>query len=264
LARLRPYIIEHAVSFEIKFFKQQVENGTLSLTNTYKWLKESWDSYQTLEHSPNPTFDLYPDAMMKIITKAPKFNDEDIVPETLNMDIPRLVAHFNSWQDITILGTILIVFKQAAGPKIQTHDLEEAKTSLWVLLNDSESTMAHVAVQMAHQAGKIRGRAMTALETTNLQTMTEKTLAPGSKLYELIQSRIGSQLQKSLLTTPQAIDTAALEKWGVAAIQDDMVQLTEKLKTLGHFNRAVYGALYAKILEDIKVGIKSPLRDLFE
>jgi hypothetical protein len=105
---------------------------------------------------------------------------------------------------------------------------------------------------------------MSSEEITGLQSMTEKTLAPGSKLYELIQSRIGSQIQRALLTTPQPIDKTQLEKWGLSSLHQDITDLMEKVKVLGHFNRAVYGGLYANILQDIRQGLKSPLKSLFE
>jgi hypothetical protein len=261
--------LENAATFESKYFRQQVENGNLGLTNTYRWLKEVWDAHLEAQRTNNeakqaPGGDIYPQALMNIIGKAPRYNSEDIIPETLQLDTQRLVAHFNTWQDITILSTILVVFKQASGPKCQPFDVEEAKKKLWVLLNDSESTMGHVAVQMAHLAAEIRGKSMSAEEVTMLQNMTEKTLAPGSKLYELIQERVGMQLQRCIYSTPMGVDNVTLEKWGLVSVKSEITELMEKLKLLGHYNRAVYGGLYAKILEDIKAGITSPLKDLFE
>ncbi|KAJ3329195.1 hypothetical protein HDU91_003912, partial [Kappamyces sp. JEL0680] len=128
LSRLRPYIIEHSVTYEWKHFKNQFEAGQVSLANTKTWLKKNWESYKSnTPGSPNPAFDLYPAAFMDIISQASRFSEEDILPETLKMDLSRLISFYNSWQDITILSTILIVFKQAAGQKCQHHDLVEAK-----------------------------------------------------------------------------------------------------------------------------------------
>lgn len=253
MSRLRPHILEHAVTFEWKWFKSQFESGQLTVENTRKWLKEVWTNYKAnLVASPNPNYDLYPEALINITLKAAKFSSENIVPETLQMDVSRLIAHFNSWQDVTILSSILVVFKQAAGPKCTNADLMEAKNSLWVLLNDSESTMSHITLQMAHLAGKIRGKSMSPEEITSINTITEKTLAPDSKLYELIQKRVGIHVQSGLNNEP--INKDVLNKHALVCVEKEIEELIKKLQTIAVLNKAVYGKLYAAILEDIKNG----------
>ncbi|KAJ3268654.1 hypothetical protein HDV01_002508 [Terramyces sp. JEL0728] len=253
LSRLRPHILEHSVTFEWKWFKNQFESGQITVDNTRTWLEEVWTIYKSnLATSPNPNYDLFPEALVNITLKAAKFSSESIVPETLQMDVGRLIAHFNSWQDITILSSILVVFKQAAGPKCTNSDLIEAKTSLWVLLNDSESTMSHITLQMAHLAGKIRGKAMSPEEITAINSMTEKTLAPESKLYELIQKRVGIHVQNGLNNEP--INKDLLNKHALVCVEKEIEELIKKLQTIAVLNKAVYGKLYSAILEDIKNG----------
>jgi hypothetical protein len=208
--------------------------------------------------SPNPAYDLYPEAFIEIISQASKFSETEILPETLKMDLTRLITFYNSWQDITILSTILVVFKQAAGPKAMVEDIQEAKTSLWILLNDMDSTMSHISVQMASMAGKIRNHPFTAAETTALNTMTEKMLAPGSKLYELMQNRVRIHLVNGV--AGQKIDIALLTKHGLQAVKTEIEELVTKMVPISELNRAVFGKLYAGILDDIKSGndVESP------
>jgi hypothetical protein len=253
LSRLRPYIIEHSVNYEWKYFRNQVESKQITLDSTIAWLKRNWDSYKAqVVGSPNPAYDLYPEAFIEIISQAPKFADTEVLPETLKMDLTRLIAFYNSWQDVTILSTILVVFKQAAGPRCQIDNIQEAKTALWILLNDTDSTMSHISVQMASMAGKIRNHTFTAAETTALNTMTEKMLAPGSKLYELMQSRVRAHLVNGV--AGQKIDVALLAKHGLQAVQKEIEDLVTKMLPIAELNRAVFGKLYAGIVEDIKQG----------
>lgn len=257
LSRLRPYIVEHAVNFEWKYFKTQIDSGQLTLTNTIAWLTTAWKGYKArVVGSPNPSYDLYPEAFVDILSQAAKYNDEDIFPETLKMDLSKMVSFFNTWQDITILATIMIVFKQAAGPKCSNQDLIDAKSSIWILLNDSDSTMSHITLQMTHLAGKIRGKPMTPEECTGLGTVTEKTLASGSKLYDLVQNRVGMHLQQGI--TNQPIDMELLTKHGLVILKTEIEDLIKKIVPVCELNRAVYAKLYASIIDDIKQGLDQP------
>lgn len=178
------------------------------------------------------------------------------------MDMTHMVNFYNSWQDATILATILIVFKQVSGPKCQQADIMTAKEGLWILLNDSESTMTHITLQMSSMAAKIRGFAMTQKEITDLNVMTEKTLAPGSKLYELVQRRVGVHLEAGI--SRSKIDVDLLGKHGLTALTQEIEELIEKIVPVAELNRAVYGNLYAALIEDIKAGNEatSPLSKL--
>lgn len=183
---------------------------------------------------------------------APKFNDESIVPETWTMDVQRIVTFYNSWQDITILGTIMVVFKQAAGPSCTFQELLDAKAKLWILLNDNESTMSHITVQMAESAGTLRGRKFSPQEAKNISTLTENSLSPGSKLYELVQRRVSKHMQDGILGVK--LDSELLAKNGLATLGPEIEELTKKLVPVCVLHRAVYGNLYAAALLDIKNG----------
>ena len=164
----------------------------------------------------------------------------------------RIVTYYNSWQDISILGTIMVVFKQAAGPDTLPADLLEAKTKLWLLLNDNESTMSHITVQMAEMAGTLRRRKFTNQEITNIHTMTENALSPGSKLYELIQKRIAKHIQDGIMGIK--LNPDSLHKDGISTLQKDIEDLTKLVVPVCSLHRAVYGNLYAATLVDIKNG----------
>jgi hypothetical protein len=251
MTKLRPYIVQHAVEFEWKLFRNQLESGINSVTITKKWLSRCWDAYKKSEAgSPNPAYDLFPSAFMDVVSMAPRYSDDNVVPETMKMDVTRLVGFYNSWQDITILATILIVFKQVSGPKCQPADILDAKTKLWILLNDADSTMSHITLQMSSMAGKVRGYAMKPVEVTELNGMVEKTLAPGSKLYELVQKRVGVHLERGI--SHLKVDNELMGKHGLVALVVEINELVEKMSPVADINRGVFGNLYAGLLADIK------------
>jgi predicted small metal-binding protein len=236
----------------------QLNAGQIELNNTVDWINSSWQKYLQNVDKPNPVHDLYPQAVVDITAKASRFADDDIFPETLKMDQNRVVAFFNSWQDVTILATIMIVFKQSAGPKCSIVELEQAKKDIWILLNDSESTMEHVTIQMAHGAGKIRGKPLTANEITGIDTVTNNALAPGSKIYDLVQKRIGLHLENAL--SKQPINKTELEKHGLTIIQEEIENMVKKFVPVSDLNRAVYSSIYATIIEHIRKG--TPIKEI--
>ncbi|KAI8927976.1 T-complex 11, partial [Entophlyctis helioformis] len=199
------------------------------------------------------------DALQQIILQAHRFSESNIVPETLRMDTSRLISFYNDWQDITILSSLLVLFRQAAGPRCTNEHLREAKSSLWVLLNDSDTTMSHITLQVAHISGGIRGKPFADNERDMLSNMMEKTLAPDSKLYDLIQKRVGENLKQ--VVVKGAVDKDMLSKHGMAQLEKEVSELGMRIRKVGELNRAIFGKVYGAILEDIMagtVGAESP------
>nr|KAJ3422529.1 hypothetical protein HK105_007643 [Polyrhizophydium stewartii] len=283
LTRLRPYVIEHEVEHEWRWFKSQFESGSITLVATKAWLKRALETsghggVATVSRAKTPdasttaagsvshatkqaatatapdrgSVDLLSDALLQLILQANKFAKEDIVPETLRMDTSRLISYYNDWQDITILASLLVLFRQAAGPRCTAVHLAEAKRSLWVLLNDSDTTMSHISLQVAHTAGEIRGKAFSDQESKMLEALMEKTLAPESKLYDLIQKRVGENL-RAVMETGTA-DKDMLAKHGLAQLESEVTDLAARISKVSELNRAVYGKMYAGLLDDIRTG----------
>eukprot|EP00842_Homolaphlyctis_polyrhiza_P000053 jgi/Hompol1/1048/HPOL_001804-RA len=199
--------------------------------------------------------------ILELMKLANRYAEHAVVPETLKMDTSRLIAFYNDWQDITILASLLVLFRQAAGAKCATSHLEEAKKNLWVLLNDSETTMSHISLQVAHTAGQIRGKPFADQEREMLGNMMEKTLAPESKLYDLIQKRVGENLRHVIVTGTNAgagkaasADRGMLSKHGLSQLEKEIVELGQRIIKVTELNRAIFGKVYAALLDDIRAG----------
>ncbi|KAI8843590.1 T-complex protein 11-domain-containing protein [Chytridium lagenaria] len=117
-----------------------------------------------------------------------------LVPESLRMDAVRLMTYRNDWQDVTIMAALLILFRQAAGAKCTSTHLATMKRNLWVLLNDAETSMQHIVLELGRVAGEIRGKPFSKQESELLSGMVDKTLSPKSKLYSMISGRVGEHL----------------------------------------------------------------------
>ncbi|KAI8806027.1 T-complex protein 11-domain-containing protein [Cladochytrium replicatum] len=223
LHRLRPYVVDHAIEFEWRWFKEQLDTGGSDVQETSSWLREGIQRHKdgkALQVVPTPSTemfkppkfpDLYAEGLMHIIQQSSSFPDVTI-PETMKMDSTRLVTFYNDWQDITIMASLLIIFKQACGtPKPVSSEkgaetaakvptIQEAKNVLWILLNDAETSMVHITLQMASMAGQMRGKPLDERERELLAGLVDKTLSPDSKLYEIVQKRIAQNILAYLVS----------------------------------------------------------------
>ncbi|KAJ3123101.1 hypothetical protein HK098_002224 [Nowakowskiella sp. JEL0407] len=211
LHRLRPYVVEHAVDFEWRWFKDQLEAEALKVDDTTAWLKESFKrlTKQPLAASKSiPSFpDVYHEALIHLIEQSVNFSDSVNVPETLRMDTSRLVNFYNDWQDVTIMASLLIIFRQCCGlpktapanikrvsPLVLDKECQEAKKTLWILLNDGETSLHHITLQISSMAGRVRNLELDERENALLSSLIDKTLSPESKVYELVGKRVASVL----------------------------------------------------------------------
>ncbi|KAI9344805.1 T-complex 11, partial [Zopfochytrium polystomum] len=169
------------------------------------------------------------------------------LPETLRMDCNRLLTFRNDWQDITIMATLLILFRQASGPRCTASHQSEMKATLWVLLNDTDTSLSHIVLEVARTAGTIRGKAFSDAEVSSLSGLVEKTLSPESRLYGLVWSRIGEHLRSWLVST---LDRTLLARHGLTELETEMRDLSERLGKLGEFNRATYFEIYRQLYEE--------------
>ncbi|KAI9004726.1 T-complex 11, partial [Gaertneriomyces semiglobifer] len=191
-------------------------------------------------------------AFLNIISRAHMFSEPEgatSMPEVLRMDIARLVQYYNDWQDVTIMAALLVLFKQAAGPKCTSADLREAKRVLWVLLNDSDTSMQHVTLQMCDSAGKIRGKPFSQHENDMLSGLVESTLQPDSKLYQIIRTRVGTSLECRVRGEP--FEKHDLNRMGLAELDEEVAELGERIKRLVAHNWRVFGDLYMAIVDQL-------------
>ncbi|TPX32911.1 hypothetical protein SmJEL517_g04081 [Synchytrium microbalum] len=280
LHRLRPYVVENAVAFEWRWFKEQIEAGTRKLDETSTFIQDAVNRAavntsvaagkqdqkgtvtsdrevasstenlfslvnQQQQQSPNMQ-QIFHQALINLISNACRLTEIGI-PETLILDASRLVTFYNDWQDIIIMGALLILFRQAAGSKCSASDLASIKQQLWVLLNDAETSMSHVSLQMISAAGKIRSAPLSETESSLLSGMVDKTLSPKSPLYEMLQKRLGGHLEQYL--SSGRLDSDAISRHGLRELEDEVVDLAERIRKLADFNRSVYGTVYNALMQ---------------
>ncbi|KAI8830334.1 T-complex protein 11-domain-containing protein [Chytriomyces cf. hyalinus JEL632] len=218
LQRIRPHVVEHAVEFESNWFKDEIRWKRASTKLSEIWFKTAYQQMisptipalndpSSSSEPPKPTppmlyqfakptlTHVYTHAVLDLIQNSPALTDDPDsatdLPEVLSMDVSRLSTFRNDVQDIIILSSLLMLYRQIAGPKsnVGAH-MKTMKENLWVLLNDSDTSLSHIVSEMVRGAGTVRGNPISAGEAKVLDGLVEKTLAPESKVFLMVASRV--------------------------------------------------------------------------
>jgi len=245
LHRLRPYVMEHAIEYEWRWFKEQFEAKKIVLDNTISWFQESKD--RCLSMKRNSFTEIYNDGLIHLISQAHILN-EIAIPETLHMDGSRLISFYNDAQDITILCSLLILFRQVAGSHHTVQDLMDMKQILWILLNDAETSMSHIAIQLATTGGKIRRKMFAGKEMELLDGLVNRTLASDNQLYSMIRQRIYGHLRDYLDTGE--FNPTTISKHGLSELQEELTNLSKRIKMLADHNKSTYSPVYNVIMNE--------------
>ena len=239
MSRIRPFVMEKAAEFEWRWFKDQVDLETIGVDATSQWLA-TFGSDASLD-----TQQRFMNACVELILSMPTLPNSEI-PETFSLDHNRLNNMHSDWQDIIILSSLLLIFRQFAGSKLSNAQLSTVKNILWVLLNDNETSMDHIVLELCNQADKIRAQPMSAAERTTLTSMVEKALGPNDAVYNLLQSR--TKLHILALLNGKELDDSLISKHGLSHVTEEIKALSEKISQMTDLNWKVYFQLYNTLL----------------
>eukprot|EP00834_Sanchytrium_tribonematis_P004437 NODE_219_length_12440_cov_2.445588.p1 type:complete len:637 gc:universal NODE_219_length_12440_cov_2.445588:6108-4198(-) len=246
LRKLRPLIALRAPEFEWRYFKQQLETNQISTVLTKNWIKQSLNDFK-LEKLDKSNF--YDFAIMKIITNSYMCETFQGLPETFRFDQIRLNQLHNDWQDISIMNTLLILFKQFASRKCTTEHLQKLKKILWLILNDAQTTMDNVTTQLANDAGIVRGFPLTNLEKKILNQLVDRTLSVDSEVYLVIQKRVSENVLEYMMES--RFNESKLKRSNSLELKEELIELSSKIKKLMNHNQETFKELYTMFCKSL-------------
>jgi hypothetical protein len=240
--RLRPFVLEKAVDFEWRWFKDRVDCEAIGLDATAQWMAAFGGTpTETLK-----TRDLFLNAFMELIISIPSLTYSDI-PETFSLDHDRIQIYHSQMQDIAIMSYLQMVVKQLLGRKCTRDVLDKVKERQKILINDKDATVEHIVLDLTNIIETARGTALTESETSILNTMVGKSLSSSDSLYNLIINRIKEHL--IAIINGGSLDEELLQKHGLALLHKEIEALGNKCKQLFVFHWQVYHELYNSILQ---------------
>lgn len=174
LRSARPFLIETAVDFETRWFKEQIEQGKMSLDKTTAWIQQALVSSTTADvDTPrnDAVVKAFNQGMVQLIFDVPgslplvspvatpvgspsssslNHTFASHYPETLQFDAYRMMTFHNDVSDLTIVYMLLLLFRQLCGTPlddggtlpssvsiIMQEQLKSIKSEIWCLVNDA-------------------------------------------------------------------------------------------------------------------------------
>ena len=248
LRKLRPLLVTKSTQFEWRYFQQKQIDKKLTISHTRQWIKSSLLEFKKTDHDKS---NFYEFAMMQIITNSYMSETGKSLPETFLFDINRINTFHNDYQDIAIMNTLLVLFKQFTGPKCTSTHLQQLKKVLWLLLNDSQTTMENVTCQMINDATTVRNFPLTPNEKNLLIKLVDSTLSIDSQVYLVIQSKTADSLLHHLINN--SFNIPLLKSTLLIELEPELLDLATKLKKLVVHNQSTYQQLYSKIVSQVNL-----------
>lgn len=174
LRSARPFLVETAVDFEIRWFKEQIEQGKMSLDKTTAWMQQALVTSSTEAGATSRSETVvkaFNSGMLQLIFDVPgslpvlspvatplgspsssSLNNTFAAhyPETFQFDAYRMMTFHNDVSDLTIVYMLVLLFRQLcstplddAGPlpasvsRIVQKQLKSIKGEIWCLVNDA-------------------------------------------------------------------------------------------------------------------------------
>ncbi|RKP01418.1 hypothetical protein CXG81DRAFT_7216, partial [Caulochytrium protostelioides] len=156
-------------------------------------------------------------------------------PETCQMDVARLAGMHTDFRDMCTLAQTLLVFTQVAGPRPAAPTPHAIKHELWVLVNDTETSLSHLHAFVLSRGAAWRGRPFTPAEAGVVKALLEKNLSPGSVVGKIMVDRV----RKHLLTFVKTGQWAPLGPHGLEPLAAELADLGTRLAHLIAYHRKV-------------------------
>ncbi|KAJ3140461.1 hypothetical protein HK101_003475 [Irineochytrium annulatum] len=198
--------------------------------------------------------DVFSDGLLHLISTADLTDAPKHLPESFRMDSLRLQQFRHDWQDVTIMASLLILYRGCSGGAGGAADMTNMKGRLWVLLNDAETSMVHVVLEMCRCAGEARGRPVGDAERERLAHMVDGALGPEGRVYAVLSGRVGSVLGGKVRgviegrPAEKAVDVAK----GLSGVEEEVGELGERVGRLAGFHWAVHFDLYRSMYEEVR------------
>lgn len=183
LRSARPFLVETAVDFEARWFKEQIEQGKMSLDKTNAWIQQALTttlSSNSASSRSEAVVSAFNHGMLQLIFDVPgslpvlapvatplaspsssSLNNTfaSHYPETFQFDAYRMMTFHNDVSDLTIVYMLVLLFRQLcstplddAGPLpasvsgLVQRQLKSIKGEIWCLVNDANLCLSGSSV----------------------------------------------------------------------------------------------------------------------
>lgn len=246
LKALRPHLVPVAVDYEHDGFAKAVAQGTVGLAKTRQWLHHSWERLGDKNLEATATRTVVDEGYMGLLTATTAWT-RLTCPETVLLDIDRIVAYQNDLQEVTIVAALAMLGRNAG-----ISDIKSFTKRIFVLLKDIKDNKAGVTLEhLALEMERAISAPVTEEKKNWIRSMVGKTLAHEDPLYRLLAQRAASAIRHQL-TTGAFLDDAALLQSGLEPVRPQLQSLCTRAKLFAEHNYRVYASWYQEMVKDFQ------------
>lgn len=250
LDQLRPLIAKTAISTERAFFSQLFQNGKISLDLTTKWINETKCDVESPNESSTQTnaYDVYLDASIKLLVnpfiKGTNFN----VPETFILDKKRLINFHGKFQDLCIVQSLLLIFKQSTTNNHQSPNFRKCfvgnllKGELLRLLEQSDTQISDISNMMIKC---LKDSHIDKIDFEYIHSALNNIISPDNELFLLIEKKLLNRIKLNLSGGKVSKSFSGFTELNVLEEFDELIK---KFGTLLQYNWNVFEPIYQKLI----------------
>ena len=246
LRKLRPLLVDKSSQCEWREFTNQMKLYN-ACQSTVNWIDSSFTAFKETTITSN---NFYEFAFMRIITNSHMSETSINLPETLRYDKNRISSFHNDWQDISIMNTLLILFKQFSGTRAISKDVQRVKKLLWLILNDPETSMENVTAQLVKEISTVTMKKMDTKNICLLNRLVDSTLSIDSSIYIVVQKKVADALLHYLIHGQ--FDKTILKSTLLHELESETTELAMKIKQLVSYNQKTYQEVYKLLIKKLE------------
>lgn len=254
LRALRPHLLPIAIEYGRSKFEEAIaaDPEAQALPNTKQWLQEAYNrllsnnstSNVLTTTNPNPTHEaIFQDAFIHLLLSSK--SAAEWAPETLRLDIARLVRFQNTAQAITIVAALLTLARNFGIVDEDEHAV--LAETLFKLLEDHNTSPQHLAAEIERRVDTMGGNTK---REEMIRTMVDKTLSHNDAIYALLSRRVASVLKSYLATRDMAAPTA-LYSYGLRHVSGPLQGLCEHVHVLADYHYRMHEQRYFGIINQM-------------
>ncbi|CAO3629408.1 unnamed protein product [Cunninghamella blakesleeana] len=258
LKSLRPHLINMATEYEHNKFSQALSHSTVGLAKTRQWIQQSIQQLKRnklhdndkQQHQLLSIDKVLNEGYLNIFTTFKTALTRLTCPETMLLDIDRVVQYQNEVQKLTIIAALVLI-----GRNLKMKDTKGFTKRLFLILHDDVVStgrgisLDHLYVEM-EKALPEESKA-TRQNKDWIRSMVSKTLSHSDPVYHLLVKRMSSIISHQLITG-QFVEDSVLISSGFDTVQRQLKALCNRIFIFTQYNRKVYASWYKDLIESLQ------------
>jgi hypothetical protein len=186
------------------------------------------------------------------------------IAETLALNTARLHDYQNSFQQILVIATGLLIARQRLVSQgisgLQLEDLmERGKQKLETLLNDPTASLTQIGTVLADIANRTDEAETSVPPRMSMELMTRvlgKSLSQDDPVFARVSGAVGASLRALVIlgkgSEGMAIAQAALKRIGGLYLMDKVVSTAEAVEVVAEVTCRIHQPWYSCILDGVR------------